>query len=328
MRAHVEVIKGMGPFVEENLDLLRDVKDSWQPSDLLPDLSKEDWQGQIEPLRQRAEGLPDEIFVVLVGNAITEEALPSYQSMLTRHEGVGDKTGSSDNPWARWSRGWTAEENRHGELLSRYLYLSGRVNMHSVEATTQNLIRNGFNPETDNDPYQGLVYTSFQERATRISHGNVGRLANNAGDAVLSKICNLLAGDEIRHEEAYKRFVGKIIETDPAGAVCAFSQMMEKRITMPARLMSDGESQDLFSRFSAVAQRIGVYTAVDYADIIEHLVSRWGIPGLPNLSGEAAQAQDFLCGLPQRYRAFANKVEGRLRRQVRSAFPWIFNRLV
>ena len=32
-------------------------------------------------------------------------------------------------PWARWTRGWTAEENRHGDLMNKYCYLSGRVNM-------------------------------------------------------------------------------------------------------------------------------------------------------------------------------------------------------
>jgi hypothetical protein len=26
-------------------------------------------------------------------------------------------------------RQWTGEENRHGDLLNKYLYLSGRVNM-------------------------------------------------------------------------------------------------------------------------------------------------------------------------------------------------------
>ena len=28
-----------------------------------------------------------------------------------------DITGTSDEPWARWLRGWTAEENRHGDLV-------------------------------------------------------------------------------------------------------------------------------------------------------------------------------------------------------------------
>jgi acyl-[acyl-carrier-protein] desaturase len=33
-------------------------------------------------------------------------------------------------------RQWTGEENRHGDLLNKYLYLSG-VNMREVEMTTQ-----------------------------------------------------------------------------------------------------------------------------------------------------------------------------------------------
>lgn len=57
---------------------------------------------------------------------ITEEALPSYHSMLNRLDEAGDRTGFDQGPWARWNRAWTAEENRHGDLLNKYLYLSGR----------------------------------------------------------------------------------------------------------------------------------------------------------------------------------------------------------
>ena len=40
------------------------------------------------------------------------------------------------NGWAKWIRAWTGEENRHGDLLSKYLYLCGRVNMREMEITT------------------------------------------------------------------------------------------------------------------------------------------------------------------------------------------------
>jgi hypothetical protein len=46
----------------------------------------------------------------------------------------------------------------------------------------------------------------------------------------------------------------------------------------------------LFDDFSSVAERVGVYTASDYADIMEHLIKRWGVEGR-ELSGEAAEAQ-------------------------------------
>ena len=60
--------------------------------------------------------------------------------------------------------------------------------MRAVEVTIQNLIRNGFDPSTAQDPYKGFVYTSFQERATKISHKNVARLARSEGDDGLSLI--------------------------------------------------------------------------------------------------------------------------------------------
>ena len=328
MRTHAEVVNSIEGFVEENLSLLKEVPDSWQPSDILPDMAAEGWHEKIRQLCGQALGVPDEVLVVLIGNTVTEEALPSYQTMVNRHPGVQDETGASDTPWARWTRGWTAEENRHGEILSRYLYLSGRIDMRAFEITTQHLIRNGFDPKTGNDPYKGLVYTSFQERATKISHGNTGRLAYQSGDPTLGQICALVAGDEARHEEAYKRFVGKIIEVDPSEAVLAFAQMMKHTVTMPARRMTDGGTADLYGQFAAVAQRIGVYTVRDYADIIEHLVGYWKIADLFGLSGDAAKAQDYLGGLAQRYRGLADRAEEKLSKQPKMPFRWICNRSV
>lgn len=60
------------------------------------------------------------------GDMITEEALPTYMAMLNTLDGVRDETGASPTPWAAWTRLWTAEENRHGDLMSKYIYLTGR----------------------------------------------------------------------------------------------------------------------------------------------------------------------------------------------------------
>jgi len=40
--------------------------------------------------------------------------------------------------------------------------------MRAVEVTTQNLISSGMDPKTENNPYLGFTYTSFQERATKV----------------------------------------------------------------------------------------------------------------------------------------------------------------
>jgi hypothetical protein len=93
---------------------------------------------------------------------VTEEALPSYMNMLNLLDETRDDSGASSEPWASWTRAWTGEENRHGDLLNRYLYLSGRVDMHAVEGSIQRLISRGLNPQLENNPYLCFVYTSFQ----------------------------------------------------------------------------------------------------------------------------------------------------------------------
>jgi acyl-[acyl-carrier-protein] desaturase len=319
----LEVIKSMEGFVEEHLSsLLVKVEDSWQPSDLLPDLTTDNWTAQLTEFRLRAQSLPDELLVVLVGDMVTEEALPTYQTWLNRLHGLTDPTGASSSPWARWSRGWTSEENRHGDLLNKYLYLTGRVDMRSVETTIHHLINNGFDPQTENDPYLGFVYTSFQERATKISHRNVAILAKRAGEDHLHRICGLIAGDEARHEKAYKLFMKKVFEIDPAGAIIAFAKMMKAKITMPAVLMYDGKDSNLYTKFSLVAQKTGVYTADDYAEIIGSLVNDWKIAGITGLSDASAKAQEYLCALSERYHKLAErvKISGVER------FNWIYDR--
>ena len=313
----------MAAFVDDRMDeLLKPVAESWQPADHLPDLTGPDWREELGDFRRQAARLPDEVLVVLTGDMVTEEALPAYQAWLNRLRGLEDPTGASDSPWARWGRGWTAEENRHGDLLNRYLFLSGRVDMRAIEGTIHHLIRNGFDARTGHDPYLGFVYASFQERATKISHRNVGELARRAGEPQLHRICGLIAADEARHERAYKLFMSQVFTLDPDGAVLAFARMMRAKVVMPAELMDDGGGDGLFARFARVAQRTGIYTAADYADIIDTLVTEWNVPGLTNLSGDAAEAQDYLGGLAARYRRLAERGE-RARTEGAERFSWI-----
>jgi acyl-[acyl-carrier-protein] desaturase len=318
-----EVIRAIEAAVERNLQILRPVETAWQPTDYLPDLAGDQWQAEVAALRQAALAIPDDLLVVLVGDMVTEEALPSYSMALNQL--VQDREGTSAAPWARWLRGWTAEENRHGDLLNAYLRLTGRVNMRAVEQTIQALIANGFNSGSESDPYNVLVYTSFQERATRVSHGNVGRLAERAGDAALARICRTIAGDEARHEGFYTRMMSEVLAIDPAGGMTAFSVMLKRQIAMPGRLMADGRDPDLFDHFAVVAQRIGVYTAQDYASIIEHLVGAWDIAGR-SVSGEAARVQEELCAAVERYKRLADRIAANVRKQPPVPFSWIHDR--
>jgi acyl-[acyl-carrier-protein] desaturase len=289
----------------------------------------------IKEIQKRAEGVSDDLMVVLVGDMITEEALPTYMNMLNTLEGTKDNSGADDHPWAVWTRKWTAEENRHGDLMNKYLWCTGKVNMKACETTIQKLIGSGMNPKTENNPYLGFVYTSFQERATKVSHGNTARLAKEAGDADFAKMCGIIAADEGRHEIAYQRIIDEVIKRDPNGAVLAYADMMEKQITMPAHMMCDGEhkartGRDLFTDFAAVAERTGVYTGHDYADIMDHLNKRWDIANITGLNGEAAAAQEYLMKQPARIRKLVTFAEKRAAKRPAASetFSWIYDRPV
>lgn len=185
-------------------------------------------------------------------------------------------------------------------------------------------------PKTENNPYLGFVYTSFQERATFISHGNTARHAKQYGEDNLAVICGLIAADEKRHEKAYCAIVQKLLDLDASGAVQAFGDMMKKGIAMPAHLMYDGEDPKLFDNFSAVAQRTGVYTAADYADIMEHLIKLWNIEKIEGLDAEGRKAQDFVCKLPPRIRKLAERAADKAKKagSQTGRFSWIHNREV
>ena len=303
-----EVLRYLENFLDYNFDsFLKTVEDSWQPADLLPDSRFDNFLDEVKELRERAKELSYDLFAVLIGDTITEEALPTYESWLMTTEGLShDPNGG----WMKWIRAWTAEENRHGDLLNRYLYLSGRVNMREMEASTQYLIADGFDLQTGTDPYRAFVYTSFQETATNISHRRVAGLAKKAGDMVLAKQCGKIASDEARHAKAYKSFVSKIFEVDQNGMMLAFEDMMRKKIVMPAHFLRElgvniGQT---FGHFTNAAQRIGVYTSADYTDILEDLIEEWKIESVTGLNEAGEKARDYVMALPDRLRRVAERM--------------------
>ena len=283
-------------FMEE---YLIPVEKIWQPTDFLPNSESDTFFEELKELRELAKDLPYDFWVAMVGDTITEEALPTYESWLMDVEGVDNV---ERNGWAQWVRQWTGEENRHGDVLNKYLYLSGRVNMREIEMTTQHLITDGFDIGTGRDPYKNFVYTSFQELATYVSHNRVSQLAKTYGDNKLSKMCKMIAGDEMRHHLAYSEFVTQIFKIDPSEMMLAFNYMMKNKITMPAGFLREsGEKiSSAFEQFSNSAQRIGVYTANDYVEIMQKLIEKWEIDKITGLTDEAEKARDYLMKLPAR----------------------------
>ncbi len=298
--------------IEQSMDellckYLRPIEENWQPSDLLPDSREPGFLEEIEEIQALAKEMSYDLFAVLIGDTVTEEALPTFEAWLVDLEGIDQK---NMNGWSQWVRAWTAEENRHGDLLNKYLYLSGRVNMKEMEISTQHLLNDGFNIQTGRDPYRGFVYTSFQELATNISHRRVATLTKKTGNDLLAKICGVIAADEARHANAYIDFVKRMFEIDPSEIMLAFEDMMKKRIVMPAHFLreSGGRVGELFTHFSDAAQRILVYTTQDYIDILKLLLKEWDVENITCISDSAEEAREYLVALPKRLQRVSERV--------------------
>jgi acyl-[acyl-carrier-protein] desaturase len=304
-----EVMRHIEKYMLEKMyDFLKPIDDIWQPSDFLPDSTKDTFFSEIKELRGNANGLSYDLLAVLIGDTITEEALPTYESWLTMVDAVSrDEEGG----WMKWTRHWTSEENRHGDMLNKYLYLTGRVDMRKMEISTQYLIADGFDIGTGSDPYRNFIYTSFQELATNVSHRRVASLAKRDGDALLSKMCGVIASDEARHAKAYKHFISKIFEVDANEAMLAFEDMMRKKIVMPAHFLRELGTKigQTFGHFTDAAQRLGVYTAVDYVDILKELIEDWHIESIGGLNESGEKARDYIMKLPDRLLRVAERMK-------------------
>ncbi|HET8809246.1 MAG TPA: acyl-ACP desaturase [Flavobacteriaceae bacterium] len=319
----LEVMQQLEPKVNGFIeDYLIPVDSIWQPTDFLPNSQADTFFDEVTELRELAKELPYDFWVVLVGDTITEEALPTYEAWLMDVEGINQHDGVHGNGWSKWVRQWSGEENRHGDTLNKYLYLSGRVNMKEIERTTQHLINDGFDIGTDRDPYKNFVYTSFQELATYISHNRVAKMAKQYSNKSLAKMCKIISGDEMRHYNAYSTFVKEILTVDPSGMMIAFKEMMKNKIIMPAQFLREsGESMGTaFDEFSNAAQRIGVYTGKDYVDIMRKLIEKWDIANLKGLNEEAEKARDFVMALPARMERINQRI--RIPEEV-THFKWV-----
>jgi acyl-[acyl-carrier-protein] desaturase len=308
--SRIEVMKFIGQKIDAVYDeFLKPIETLWQPSDFLPDSSSESFFTEVKQLQEAARELSYDYIAVLVGDTITEEALPTYESWLMTVEGVNQQ--DPQQSWTKWIRAWTAEENRHGDLLNKYLYLSGRVNMRAMEVSTQYLIADGFDIDTGTDPYRNFVYTSFQELATNISHRRTATLAKQCGNNLLSKMCGVIAADEMRHAKAYKSFVERIFEVDASEMMVAFEDMMRKKIVMPAHFLRETgvKLSETFSHYSDAAQRLGVYTTYDYIEIMESLLVEWQIDKINDLNEAGEKARDYVMALPARLRRVAERTK-------------------
>src|SRR6056297_1242557 len=77
-------------------------EDLWQPADFLPASQDDDFHSRLKEIQELSQALEYDLFSVLVGDTVTEEALPTYQTWLMQTEGFDQQ---NSNAWAQWLRG-------------------------------------------------------------------------------------------------------------------------------------------------------------------------------------------------------------------------------
>ncbi len=297
--AQLDVLANATPAITALIDRHVAARHDWWPGELV-DFGDDPQLAALGALRERARGLPAAVKVSVMLNLLTEEGLPHFHRIIAEHVG-------SQAIWQRWTRLWTAEEDRHGNVLRDYARDAALFAPAAIDRLQFGFLRDGFDPEWAGSPYRLLAYTSLQERATQISHANTARLAA-AHEPLLQTVLARLAGDEARHCAFYRDAFALALAADPDEA------LLELADVAPA-LSMPGSTILGFQMMAEVERQAGVFGPRQYAALIDESLTHWGIARIEPRGGEARRARDRLMALPARLDALAGRLEQRRHRK-------------
>jgi acyl-[acyl-carrier-protein] desaturase len=282
------------PVVEENLERHLKVTKEWFPHDYVPWSEGRNFDGlmQGDAWEASQSRLPDVARTSLIVNLLTEDNLPSY------HHEIATVFGR-DGAWGTWVHKWTAEEDRHGNAIRDYLIVTRAVDPVELERARMRHMSAGFQNDFDGDLLRSLAYVSFQELATRISHRNTGRAAE---DPICDQLLSRIALDENLHMLFYRNLLGAALELAPDETMRAITDVVT-RFQMP------GHTIENFTRKSVQIAMAGIYDLrIHHDDVIRPVLRQWGVWDVANLgpAGEKARAEldeflDMLDGQASRF---------------------------
>ena len=306
----IEVLKDLEATVRDMMASHERKRVLWMPTDLLGFAEGDCIETHLRNLRERARGIPDAVRAALAVNTLTEEGLPHFHRLLAVYL-------DDDSYWRTWNNLWTAEEDRHGQVLHDYTRDARLYDQRKFEEMQFEYMRAGFHPSWDKDPYRVFAYTTVQERATQHSHAETGRMAEEY-EPGLANILREVAQDEARHFAFYRSVFQEILDRDPNQALESASHILPG-IEMP------GASMPGFREFAEVIRRTGIYGPRDYLRIVQEQIRYWKIEKLEGLNEMGRKAQERIMEIPDRLRRLADLVETRSRAKTFS-FEVAFNR--
>jgi acyl-[acyl-carrier-protein] desaturase len=306
----LEVLQDLEEKVRELMEIHERKRELWFPSDLLGPAPDEDPDAHVAQLRAQAEGIPDPARAALALNLLTEEGLPHFHRLLAVY--LGD-----DSFWRIWNNLWTAEEDRHGQVLHDYARDTRILQQRKLEEMQFEYLRAGFHPEWDRDPYRVFAYTTVQERATQFSHSETGKIVAEY-EPRLGQVLSQVAKEEARHYTFYRTVFEEILKRDPDQALHSASFILPA-IDMP------GVTMPGFKDLADVIRRAGIYGPRDYLRIVQEQIRYWKIESIEGLNELGRKAQEKILGIPARLKRIAEYMETRTKSKTFS-FEVVFNR--
>lgn len=271
----------------------RDLSTRWMPHELVPWGKGEDYNDK--PWHPDQCPLSPEIVLALETNLLTEDNLPYYYSIIARNV-------DPESALGEWTRLWTSEEATHGMCIRDYMLLMRVMDPAILEKNRLTVMQTGFYRHFKN-PLELFAYTTAQELATRISHLETGKKAN---EPILNKLLGLVARDENFHYIFYRSLVKAILEIAPELMLPAIANQFYS-FAMPGGVLDD------FSQRSATFEDEGIFTRADFRDNIVKpiLLNHWKIDKLRGLPPEIEKIQERLLNLEKVLTRMMEKAERR-----------------
>jgi acyl-[acyl-carrier-protein] desaturase len=309
----LELLHELEPVVESNLNRHLSMRKDWNPHDYIPwsdgknyyALGGQHWEPGQSKLTEVAQ-------VAMVQNLLTEDNLPAYHREIAMNFGM-------DGAWGNWVNRWTAEENRHGIALRDYLVVTRAVDPVGLEKLRVEQMTRGFSPGQNRQGdkfaeslFDSVIYVTFQELATRVSHRNTGRACQEPiADQLLARV----SADENLHMIFYRDVSEAGFDIAPNQAMYSLHRVL-RHFKMPGFTVPD------FRRKAVIIAVGGVYDPrIHLDDVVMPVLKKWRIFEREDFTGEAARMRDDLALLMEELDEQCDKFEvskqRRLERQAR-----------
>lgn len=300
------LIRDLEPVVAVELERHLKVQKNWYPHEYVPWSQGKDYPGPLngDPWDAKDTKLTSVAQDSLVLNLMTEDNLPSYHTEITLSLG-------RDGAWGTWIDRWTAEEARHSIVIRDYLMVAREVDPYELEDLRMAHMSLGYQTPYDNDMLHTIAYVTFQELATRVSHRNTGKIAN---DDIVEGMMQRVALDENLHMLFYRNTIAAALELEPNAAMRAITDVVTN-FAMP------GVDMPGFGRKAVGIALAGIYDLQQHLDdVVMPVLRAWKIFERNDFSGDGLAARDelaaFLTTIESQAKTFNDKREVHFEKQI------------